>query len=409
VPIRSGSRRGGLRPYTDLFEVHPPYFVLLTPILEHWTDPCDALRALRIFAALGNLAFLGGLVALGRTVAPRCGRWAGLGVAFVAFHPKVLDFLVEFRIDGWGYAPAAWGLVGFLRRPGMRGRFATFGILSGIATLLCPKLALLPPLVVGFEILRECRSWREALRMGSAYALGLGIAALVFASYLAANGIALDRTYLLLFRYHTLSNAHSSYRHGLLRQLVGTPLLLVPIALGALAWAIDAVKRRSLAGAYPPALGLWLVIQAWLVAYPYKQYHAPWFLFGSAFVILLGRALDDLWRHARHPGLLRRVRDDDRLGPGHRAALGAFQPRPGAMRHDPRLEPARGPRGPNRGAPPFSSDRPARRLLPLVQHVRPQRLRLGADPGGPATLSAARLSRAERGGAPGLPARLRHP
>ncbi|MEA2632966.1 MAG: hypothetical protein QOE66_3185, partial [Chloroflexota bacterium] len=252
----------GLRPYTDLFEVHPPYFVLLKPIVERWTDPCDALRALRIFAALGNLAFLGGLVALGRTLAPRGGRWAGLGVAFVAFHPKVLDFLVEFRIDGWGYAPAAWGLVGFLRRPGMRGRFATFGILSGIATLLCPKLALLPPLVVGFEILREWRSWREALRMGSAYALGLGIAALVFASYLAANRIALDRTYLLLFRYHTLSNAHSSYRHGLLRQLVGTPLLLVPIALGALVWAIDAVKRRSLAGAYPPALGLWLVIQA---------------------------------------------------------------------------------------------------------------------------------------------------
>src|SRR5207247_1499587 len=47
---------------------------------------------------------------------------------------------------------------------------------------------------------------------------------------------------------------------------------------------------------YPAALGLWLLIQALLVAYPYKQYYAPWFLFAFPFVILLGRSLDALWR-----------------------------------------------------------------------------------------------------------------
>src|SRR6478672_2868223 len=35
----------GLRPYHELFEVHPPYFVLLTPIFRWWPDPCAALRA----------------------------------------------------------------------------------------------------------------------------------------------------------------------------------------------------------------------------------------------------------------------------------------------------------------------------------------------------------------------------
>jgi hypothetical protein len=286
----------GLRPYVDFFEVHPPYFVLLTPILQRWPDPCAALLALRLFAMLGNLAFLGGLVALGGTSRPMGGRWAWLGVAFVAFHPKVLDFLVEFRIDGWGYALAAWCLVVFLRCPGVRRRFATFGAWSGIATLFCPKLAILPPLIVGFALLQERRSWREAFRPGAAYGLGLGLAGLGFALFLAVNRIALDRTYLLLFRYHTLSNAHSAYHQGLLRQVAATPPLTVPIVLGAVAWTWDVARRRSLADVYHPALGLWLVIQALLVAYHYKQYYAPWFLFASAFVILFGRALDAPWR-----------------------------------------------------------------------------------------------------------------
>src|SRR3954471_9965290 len=48
----------GLRPYVATFEVHPPYFALLTPILGSRPDPCDGLLALRIFATTGNLAFL---------------------------------------------------------------------------------------------------------------------------------------------------------------------------------------------------------------------------------------------------------------------------------------------------------------------------------------------------------------
>jgi hypothetical protein len=293
----------GLRPYSEMFEVHPPYFILLTPILRWWTDPCEALLALRLFSAVGNLAFLGALVALGSS--PRRGdggglagdRWAWLGVAFVAFHPRVLDFLVEFRIDGWGYALAGWSIVGILRRGGGVWAFAAFGVGSGIATLLfCPKLALLPPLIVAFELIRLRPGLRTALAWGAAYLVGVGAAGLGFALFLALNGITLERTYWLLFRYHTLSNAHSGYRHGLLRQLVAAPLLLGAILLGVVAWALTVVKRRSFEDAYHPALALWLVVQALLVAYPYKQYYAPWFLFASAFVVILGRSLDALWR-----------------------------------------------------------------------------------------------------------------
>src|SRR4051812_5217395 len=114
----------GLRPYSEMFEVHPPYFILLTPAFRIWSDPCDLLLALRLFGAAGNLAFLGSLVALGWSGVVCGGRWACLGVACVAFHPKILDYLIEFRIDGWGYALASWALVLFLRRPRARWRFA---------------------------------------------------------------------------------------------------------------------------------------------------------------------------------------------------------------------------------------------------------------------------------------------
>src|SRR4051794_7597994 len=74
----------GLRPYSELFEVHPPYFVLLTPILARFPEPCSFLRALRVFSAVGNFAFLLALIALGRGGVGM--RWALLGVACVAFH-----------------------------------------------------------------------------------------------------------------------------------------------------------------------------------------------------------------------------------------------------------------------------------------------------------------------------------
>jgi hypothetical protein len=287
----------GLRPYTGFFEVHPPYFLLLAPIVRTWTDPCDLIVALRFFSMMGNLAFLGALVALGRRCADARPRWGWLGVAFVAFYPRVLDYLVEFRIDGWGYALAAWSLFGFLRRPDKAAYFTIFGMLSGVATLLlCPKVALLPPLVVLCEVLRSRLSPVRGFGRAAAFAVGVGIAGLCFVLFLQAYGIPLEATYFLLFRYHALSNAHSAYQYGLLRQIAGTPLLLVPIMLGAVAWVVGMRRQHSIGDAYLPAVGTWLLIQALLVSYPYKQYYAPWFLFGSAFTIVLGNRLDALWR-----------------------------------------------------------------------------------------------------------------
>jgi hypothetical protein len=290
----------GLRPYSTLFEVHPPYFALLTPLVGLWGDPCDLLRGLRLFAAAGNLAWLGALAVLAAGTAPEPepgGRgsrwlWAGLGVACVAFQPRVLDFLVEFRIDGWGYALAAWSVVLLRRRPEARGAYAAFGVLSGVATLLfSPKLAVFSPLVVACALIGRRPGLRSALGLAASYAIGLAGAGAAFALFLLVQGIPLDRTYLLLFRYHTISNAHSAYRHGMVWQILATPWLTAAIGLGLLAAAVEGLRRGRKLDAYLAAVGLWLLLQAPLVSYPYKQYYAPWFLFASVFVVVLGRVL----------------------------------------------------------------------------------------------------------------------
>lgn len=283
----------GLRPYTDFFECHPPYFVLLAPVARMAPDACSSLLALRLCAALGNLAFLTGLIAVGATLPGRGRFWATAGVMLVAFHQKVLDFLIDFRIDGWGYALVAWSLARFRRdRPGVW-RFVEFGAFSALASgLFCPKIVLLPPLVVACELALARQPIRARIRAGTGYAAGIGIAFGAFLLYLALNGIGLGPTVQFLTRYHAMSNAHTAYRLGLLHNVEGAPSLLLPMIAGALAWLVDAVRRKSRPDAYLIALFVWLVAQALLVNYPYRQYSAPWFLFGSGFVVTLGRLID---------------------------------------------------------------------------------------------------------------------
>ncbi|MCX5795736.1 MAG: hypothetical protein NTY77_09605 [Elusimicrobia bacterium] len=269
----------GLRPYHDFFECHPPYFALLAPLARGLKDPAALLVALRLVALAGNLLFLAGLAAA--LAGPPGVLAAILGTALVAFHPAVLAFLAEFRIDGWGYALAIWSIVWFLRsRRSWRG--AGLGAGTGIATLfLCPKVALLPPLVLAFERLRARSSWRDALWAGATYGIGIAAAGGLFWVWLAANRLGAGQVFALLVSYNSLSNFHSSYGHGLWREIGGWPTLGVPILAAAAAGAVSCIRARTLPAAYPAALALWLAAQAALVSFPHAQYYGPWFLFAS--------------------------------------------------------------------------------------------------------------------------------
>ena len=276
----------GLRPYNDFFEVHPPYFALLVPVIQGRENP---LFALRVFATVGNLLFLGGLGVLASTLVEHGRRWAWLGLALVASEPDVLNDLVEFRIDGWGYALAAWGLVRYQRcMPGLR-RNAELGVITGLATLLfCPKLTILPALVVLAAQVRGWTSLRRAVQAGLAYLVGVGLAAGLFLGWVVWQGIEPGRLFQLLVRYHAVSGANASFHLGLLQAIRDHHTLLGVTGTGVAAWIIARVVRRSGPGGYELGLLVWLGAQAALVAYPYKQYHAPWFLFAAGFLGYVG-------------------------------------------------------------------------------------------------------------------------
>ena len=291
----------GLRPYHDFLDCHPPYFALLSPIFRIYpNDPTTALWTLRLFSAIGNLLFLGGLAAVGARSVPQARHWALIAVAVVAFQPAILEYLVEFRIDGWGYALAVWSIYRYRRLE--RGAYRGFEliVLTGIASLLlCPKLALLPPLVVVFDELYRWPSVRVGIRAGALYLMGACVAIALFAVYLSWHGIGLNRTFQSVFQYNAVSNLNMGVRFGLLRNIITEKALLLATVGGMVSWLAYRVRTRSLPDAYEAALALWLVLQVFLVAYPYKQYYAPWFLLASGFLVYVYRDVANLLGSAR--------------------------------------------------------------------------------------------------------------
>ncbi len=293
----------GLCPYRDFLDCHPPYFALLAPIARRCArDPCALLLSLRIASAAANILFLGGLAALGASSVASGRLWAVLGLVLVAFHPAVLEFLAEFRIDGWAYALTAWSLYRFRRLP--RGIYRDFelGVLTGIASLfLCPKLALLPPLVILSEQVVNWQSARSAACAGLSYAAGGGVAAGLFALFLKWQGIDFDRAFQMVVRYNAISNSNLGFRFGLLQNILHIKVLFGMILAGLLAWAARHFRHGSRPDADLVALAAWLVIQTLFVSYPYKQYYAPWFLLASVFLAYLGQGLCGLLGCARVP------------------------------------------------------------------------------------------------------------
>ena len=279
----------GLRPYNDFFECHPPYFRLLVPVIAGQANPLPALRGL---ALVGNLLFLGGLGALGASLVPDARRWAWLGVAVVAWRPEVFAFLVEFRIDGWGYALAAWSLYRHHRRGSGIYRDFELGLLTGIATLFfCPKLTILPGLVVLIgQFLAGNTVRRGGLALG-AYLAGVGGATLIFLGFLVQQQIEIGRMVQLLIRYHAINGSNSGFHFGLLDSIRANRLPLGLILAGVAAWTGHCLIRRVRPGNYEVALLLWLILQAAGVANPYKQYYAPWFLFASVLLGFIGLGL----------------------------------------------------------------------------------------------------------------------
>ena len=102
--------------------------------------------------------------------------------------------------------------------------------------------------------------------------------------------------YQMVVRYNWLHNANAGYEVRLLQSIVHNTTLFWATLAGVICWAVRCFRHGSGSrdDAYLPALAVWLAIQAFLVAYPFKQYYAPWFLFASIFLVFVGQALSDL-------------------------------------------------------------------------------------------------------------------
>jgi hypothetical protein len=295
----------GLSTYRDFLDCHPPYFSLFTPIVHmHPEDPTAFMRSLRVVSTIGNLIFLGGLAALGwqslSNRFPSRQSWPVLGLAVVAFHPAILEYLVEFRVDGWGYAVAAWSIYRFRRSPPRAYRQFELGAVTALATLLlCPKIAFLPLLVVIGEQIVSGRAVRIAALSVFGYLAGVAVAVVLFALYLAWCRMDLGRTFEILVRYNAVANANLSAVFGLLRTIAAAgPLTWLTVA-GVMAWAVVYIRAGRKPDAYEAGVLFWLALQALIVAFPYKQYYGPWFLFASTFLAYLGLVLSDILGRAR--------------------------------------------------------------------------------------------------------------
>ena len=296
----------GERPYEDFLDVHPPYFFLLTPLTALLSGDADPvfpyLTALRLTAAVGNVLLLAGLVALaahaGGPAALR--RRLAVVAAGLATVPS-LSLMIEFRMDGWGYAIMVWALWHDLRAPRPDGRTGTLGLATGVAAFFfSPKIVVLPPLIVAVRVFQESpRPFPELLLAAAKFAFGFGCAGSLLLVTLWWEGIGLDLYTTLLFRYHATANAANAYGYGLAKMVGFLPTVWSILAAACVAVALDCLRRRRL----PPPL--WSGVLAWsasqllLVSYPYKQYTGSWILFAT---LLTMPAWDWLMRSCRRLG-----------------------------------------------------------------------------------------------------------
>ncbi len=311
----------GRRPYRDFMECHPPYFSLLSPLIRRVTDPSEILQVLRWAGAAGNLLFLVGLAALGGSRERKVDRWTILGLTMVACHPEILTFLVEFRVDGFGSALAVLALVRFLRLPRRSYRHSEFGLTTGFATFLCPKLALLPPLVVVTELVFERAPFRTFVQSLAAYLAALLLAAGIIEFALTMKGVSLNETYDLVYRYNSIHNANSGFQHGLFNRLLELRSLSALILAGWIAWIVHTYRQHSKPAPYEAALFIWLLVQAIIVTYPNKQYYGPWCLFASGYLAYLGRDLREPLGGVQPGRFLCRMRGLGRFGDQHGRGL----------------------------------------------------------------------------------------
>jgi hypothetical protein len=272
----------GLRPYHDFFENHPPYQFLLLPVAGWLGDAGDQLTAYRVISGLSIPFLLAGLVAnaiVSQGHGLRChSLW---GIAVVSSHPYMMRFLVEFRMDNWAYCIIVWSIYWWRRSVSAFSNNLVLGFCTSIAVFwLCPKLVLLPPiLILAAQVTRNWH-WGRMLRQSGAYLIGVLAALLLFLLFLWCWRLDPQRVFDLVVRYNWDANKFTS-ESGVLPAIRGVRPLFNWVVIAAGCLTVLTLWNWGKFDPFYVALISFLVLHAMLVRYPYKQFVAPWFLLSS--------------------------------------------------------------------------------------------------------------------------------
>jgi len=286
----------GYRPFHDFFGSHSPLlWYALAPLWRIIPDAPAALLPLRLVGATGTLVSIVAMaLAWGSVRRELSASWLMVGVAVIAFHRDVLDFGVEFRPDSWSTALLFLAFVLFLTaKPASTPlRCALFGCLASLGVLSSPKLFLLPLLFVAIDTLTRVRRGEQVAMALIGYAGGLIAALLVVMAFLRLAHVDPWLTFQMAIRYQASFASHSAFRRGMLDSVLRHPQLLVLVVAGVAGWCGHLITTRRRPEPYETAVVLFLVLQCFIVGFPYKQYYGPWFLLAACFVPFAGFYLE---------------------------------------------------------------------------------------------------------------------
>jgi hypothetical protein len=278
----------GDHPYTDFFEVHPPFgWMAMVPIVRGETDPANLALSLRVACGFGQVVTIVLLCAnmrLGRR--PIHPLWTAAAILTMLTSGRTIDYFAEFHLDAWANA-ALLGAILLARweRLNLSWRFAGFGLIAAASQLLSPKLPALVAIFASVELLRLARAnWRDALRAAGAMFAGLAVALGLAFFVLRFTGIDPALAATLTIRYHVLLGQHGEWGFGLAEALFRLRMISGPAVAGLLIWMVAGVRRELRPNTFEVAVALFLFTELMLVPFPYKQYFTPWLLLAATFI-----------------------------------------------------------------------------------------------------------------------------
>lgn len=285
----------GLTPYSDFFEIHPPFiWYICAPLTWIFNDPPVLLLTLRIAASIVSLCGLIVFVLLMRREVPGATMFAGLmSAAVVVSHERVLMYLGEARIDSLATLVVLLGLL-IARENRFRDetrRFALTAFCVAVGLVLTPKGFALPPLFVLFLAIERRRQGQPLRPLFFGATVGAVWALAVILALSLILRLDLGLMYEMIVQYNWLIRQKGMYPHGLWTKMLERPDILYLAFFGWACFLIACIRQRRWPSPLEGAVFISSLLILGFERAPYKQYWAPFYLQQIVFLPSIGAVL----------------------------------------------------------------------------------------------------------------------